>query len=126
MKLAGWVKAMKAIYVTNVKLKPILEKLAEGEQMLIEGQALLDKLNNEKNDCEQKCDRLFKEAQACQQRKEEVANNLEMNKQRLIRATKLLSGLKDEKERWTNEVSTLNANINFLIGNCVIASGVLS
>jgi len=80
----------------------------------------------DKNECEQKCDKLFREAQECQRHKEEVANNLQLNKMRLIRATKLLSGLKDEKERWKEDVQEFKKNTVFIAGDCVIASGMLS
>jgi len=41
-------------------------------------------------------------------KKEETQQNLELNKLRLVRANKLLSGLKDEKNRWTEEVKKFN------------------
>merc|ERR1719453_1252463 len=115
---------MRSIYLTNVKLKPILEKLAEGEQKLAEGQEILDKLNSEKQEAERICKELNDEAAECMARKESVANNLMLNKQRLVRATKLLSGFKDEKDRWTIDVQQLQQNLEFIVGNCLLASGV--
>lgn len=104
VKLAGWVRAMKSIYETNVMLAPILAQLSEGEKKLGEGQKLLDKLNKEKEECEAKCSKLKSDAEECQKKKEETQNNLEMNKLRLVRAKKLLGGLADEKARWEGEV----------------------
>lgn len=117
---------MRSIYITNVKLKPILEKLSEGEKRLEEGQALLDKLNEERDICEKNCDKLSKEALNCQNHKERVAKNLSINKQRLIRATKLLSGLKDEQERWKIDVEHFKGNLKYIAGDSVIAAGILS
>jgi len=102
---------MRSIYLTNVKLKPILEKLFEGEQKLAEGQATLDQLNSEKQEAERICKELNDEAAECQAYKEKIANNLALNKQRLVRATKLLSGFQDEKERWTEDVKTFRMNL---------------
>jgi len=102
---------MRSIFLTNVKLKPILEKLAEGEQKLAEGQSILDRLNKEKEEAERICKELNAEAAKCLAHKESVANNLKQNKERLVRATKLLSGFKDEKERWTEEVKMLRMNL---------------
>lgn len=98
---------MRSIYLTNLKLAPILQKLSEGEKKLAEGQGLLDKLNKEKDECESKCTKLQTEAEDCMKKKEETQMNLELNKLRLVRANKLLSGLKDEKSRWTEEVKRL-------------------
>jgi len=44
----------------------------------------------------------------------------------LVRANKLLSGLKDEKNRWSDEVKRLRYEEQFLIGNCIIAAGMIS
>jgi len=104
VKLAGWVRAMKQIFETNEKLAPIKAKLAEGEFKLNEGQKLLDKLNQEKEECDAKCKKLEDEAEACEKKKLETQNNLEMNKLRLVRAKKLLGGLEEEQSRWQEEV----------------------
>jgi len=124
--LAGWVKAMRSIYLTNVKLGPILQKLIDGEKKLQDGQIQLDKLNREKDECEKKCSKLQKEAEECLKKKEETQVNLELNKQRLVRANKLLSGLKDEKSRWGEEVVRMAEESKFLVGNCIIAAGMMS
>jgi len=47
-------------------LKPILEKLFEGEQKLAEGQRTLDQLNAEKQEAERICKELNDEAAECQ------------------------------------------------------------
>jgi len=69
--------------------------------------AILNKLNQEKEECENKKNKLEKEAYDCQKRKEETQQNLELNKLRLHRANKLLNGLADEKDRWEEEVKRL-------------------
>ena len=97
--MAGWVKAMRSINLTNVKLGIIMQKLIDGEKKLQDGQIQLNKLNREKYECEKKCSKLQKEAEECLKKKDETQVNLELNKQRLVRANKLLSRLKDEKLR---------------------------
>jgi len=81
--------------------------MAEGEKKLQEGKAFLDKLKKEEEDCEKKCEQLQDEARKCQKEKEETQVKLEQNKMRLIRANKLLSGLREEKTRWNEEVKRL-------------------
>eukprot|EP00801_Mesodinium_rubrum_P000083 Mrub_00083.p1 GENE.Mrub_00083~~Mrub_00083.p1 ORF type:complete len:1986 (+),score=436.27 Mrub_00083:724-5958(+) len=126
VKLAGWVKAMRSIYLTNVKLAPILQKQAEGTKKLAEGKAFLEKLKKEELDCEEKCKKLKLDAEECLKEKEKTQYLLELNKARLIRAQKLLTGLKEEKTRWNEEVKQLNNDKKYLIGNCVLAAAMMS
>jgi len=100
---------MRSIYLTNVKLAPILQRMAEGEKKLQEGKTFLDKLKKEEEDCEKKCEQLLIDARSCQKEKEETQFKLEQNKMRLIRAQKLLNGLREEKTRWMEEVKRLDA-----------------
>jgi len=95
---------MKSIYITNIKLAPILEKLAMGEEKQRLGQEILDKLNIEKKECEDKCNSLNDEQNKCLKQKEEIQNNIEYNKLKLVRANKLLLQLKDEYIRWNDEI----------------------
>jgi len=90
---------MRSINLTNVKLGIIMQKLIDGEKKLQDGQIQLNKLNREKYECEKKCSKLQKEAEECLKKKDETQVNLELNKQRLVLANKLLSRLKDEKLR---------------------------
>ena len=76
-----------------------MQKLIDGEKKLQDGQIQLNKLNREKYECEKKCSKLQKEAEECLKKKDETQVNLELNKQRLVLANKLLSRLKDEKLR---------------------------
>lgn len=43
-KLGGWIKAMRSIYLTNVKLEPIISKQKDAAEKLSKGQDGLDKL----------------------------------------------------------------------------------
>ena len=45
---------MRSIYLTNVKLAPILHWQNDGKKKLIEGKAFLDKLKKEEEDCKRK------------------------------------------------------------------------
>jgi len=99
---------MKSIYLTNVKLKPILEKLEEGQIKLNEGQQLLNTLNKEKEEFEEKADRLKSAAEECMHRKEEIQSSLEHNILKLNRANALLRELNEEETRWAKEIAHYN------------------
>ena len=124
--MAGWVKTMRTINLTNVKLGIILQKLIDGEKKLQDDQIQLDKLNREKYECEKKCSKLQKEAEECLKNKKETQVNLELNKQRLVRVNKQLSVLKDEKSRRGEELFRMEDQSKFLVCNCIIAAGMMN
>jgi len=88
-------------------LKPILDKLEEGNRQLAVGTKLLNQLQAEQEACEKKAAALNEESAACQKKKDETQDQLNTNRLRLIRAKKLLGGLADEKSRWEEEVKRL-------------------
>jgi dynein heavy chain len=45
---------------------------------------------------------------------------------KLDRANKIMSGLAGEKTRWTETVATLSEEQGYLIGNCLIAAGMMA
>jgi dynein heavy chain len=44
----------------------------------------------------------------------------------LERANKIISGLEGEKTRWTLTVEVLSKEFGLLIGNCLIAAGMIA
>jgi dynein heavy chain len=45
---------------------------------------------------------------------------------KLERANKIISGLEGEKTKWTETVSRLGKEYEFLIGNCLVGAGMLA
>jgi len=88
-------------------LKPILDKLEDGNKKLEIGKNLLSQLQAELDACEKKCRELKEDSAKCQKEKDDTLALLDMNKLRLVRARKLLGGLAEEKSRWEDEVKRL-------------------
>jgi len=44
----------------------------------------------------------------------------------LVRANRLLTGLREEKTRWNEEVKRLMSETKYLIGNSVLAAAMMS
>jgi len=44
----------------------------------------------------------------------------------LERAGKIITGLEGEKQRWTDTVSRLGIEFEFLVGNCLVAAGMVA
>jgi dynein heavy chain len=45
---------------------------------------------------------------------------------KLSRANKIIQGLASEKDRWVETVAIYTEDIGFLIGNCLIAAGMVA
>ncbi len=45
---------------------------------------------------------------------------------KLIRAEKMIGGLEGEKVRWTDTVKTLGEKQSLLVGDCLVAAGMVS
>jgi dynein heavy chain len=55
-----------------------------------------------------------------------LKRTIESNEQKLERAKKLTNLLRDENERWGNEISSLILEKDFIPGNCLISSGMVA
>lgn len=55
-----------------------------------------------------------------------LQSTIQNNELKLERANKLKSLLKDEKERWNNDVSNLTLEKKFIPGNCLVSAGMVA
>ena len=51
---------------------------------------------------------------------------IDKSNKRLERANKIISGLEGEKTRWTETVKVLSFQYSLLIGNCLVAAGMVA
>jgi dynein heavy chain len=96
----------------NEKLAIVRASLAEKRKKLREVEEKIDAL-----------ERMFtekKELEASLQAKIDDCNA------KLGRANKIIVGLAGEKERWTQTVARLTTEYGFLIGNCLVAAGMVA
>ena len=56
----------------------------------------------------------------------ELAADIDDCNKKLIRAEKMIGGLEGEKVRWTDTVKTLGEKIQLLVGDCLVAAGMVS
>jgi dynein heavy chain len=80
------------------KLREVEEKIESLERMYREKLELEASLQQQINDCYKK----------------------------LERASKIISGLEGEKTRWTSTVGRLDKEYGLLIGNCLVAAGMVA
>jgi len=121
-----WVKAMIKYYevlkivnpmretarVMKEKLDVVMTALAEKQKMVREINAELDELNANGAALVAKAKALNDEIEDCNKK--------------LVRAEKMIGGLEGDKVRWTDTVADLSKQKEMLIGDCLVAAGMVS
>lgn len=107
-----------------VKPKKIL--LAEAQASLDITLGELKKAQDELRSAEQHIANLEASFKSANDKKEQLAFDVEQCRARLDRAVKLMSGLGGEKTRWTASCERLNVSYNNLIGDALIGAGSIA
>mgnify|MGYP000067473068 CR=1 FL=1 len=121
-----WVRAMYKYYHVARDVEPKKKRLREAQETL---DKTLAKLNEAKARLKAVMDRLdelernFNEAMA---RKEQLALDVQMCQERLVRAQKLIGGLGGEKDRWTETVAKLNDAYTNVLGDALVSSSTIA
>lgn len=110
LKIVGPKRAIAA--EMGAKLSIVQSALAEKQAKVRAINAKLEKLQNQ-------MDSLIKQ-------EKELAADIDDCNKKLVRAEKMIGGLEGEKVRWTDTVKTLGNKINLLLGDCLVASGMVS
>ena len=91
-------KTMAALNEAKQRLKSVEDSIAELERKFADSAAKKEELTHKVNECQEKIDRAYK----------------------------LLSGLGDEKERWTLKCEELDKKLNNLVGDALISAGYIA
>lgn len=121
-----WSSAMMDYYELLKIVNPKRAKVAEMNAKLAVVRASLAAKRKKLKEVEEKIDgleRMFAEKQAYMASLQAEIDNC--NK-KLSRADKIIAGLAGEKTRWTETVARLTNDYKFLIGNCLVAAGMLA
>ena len=121
-----WIEAMIKYHDTLKIVNPMREtarvmgeKLAVVQAALAEKMAAVAAIKKQLSELQQEQEEL--EAKAIK-----LEQDLEDCKKKLVRADKMISGLAGEKDRWTETVARLTAEKDFIVGNCLVAAGMVS
>lgn len=98
--------------VMTEKLNVVMSALAEKQAQMREIQDNLDKLNANAAELERKA--------------QELVENLDKCNKMLVRAEKMIGGLEGEKNRWTDTVAKLTQQQELLVGDSLVAAGMMS
>ena len=112
-------ETLKIVNPMRETAKVMGEKLAKVQAVLAEKQAKVKKILEELGILNAKQAEMIAKAQ-------KLNDDIEDCGKKLIRAEKMISGLEGEKVRWTETVEKLTIQSGFLIGDCLIAAGMVS
>lgn len=121
-----WVKAMYDYFRVYTDTKPLREQLIAMRKIVEEKTAelkikkdALERINNKIRELEEMYDQKIIE-------KEELQSKMKECEVKLERAQKLTEGLSEEKERWGLDVQKLQAKVELLPGDAIIAAGMVA
>lgn len=121
-----WVKAMIKYYEVLKIVNPMRETArVMGEKLEVVMTALREKQKMVK-DINAELDELNANGAALVAKAKALNDEIEDCNKKLVRAEKMIGGLEGEKVRWTETVADLSKQKEMLIGDCLVAAGMVS
>jgi len=120
--LANWAINIVKYHKIYVKVAPLMGKVEQATRDEEEAEASLAVVKKQVSDIEAECARLDAKLQGAICEKERVEAQANACQDKLSLAERLVNGLADEFQRWTETVKELKDLQNRLIGNCLLAS----
>ncbi|CAD8156782.1 unnamed protein product [Paramecium pentaurelia] len=121
-----WVKAMYDYYRVYTETKPLRDQLIAMRKIVEEKTAELkikkeelEKVNAKIRELEEMYNQKILE-------KEDLQNKMKECEIKLERAQKLTEGLSEEKERWGRDIKSLQAKVELLPGDAIVAAGMVA
>ena len=124
--LCKWVRAMFNYYFINKDVKPKQESLKIATETLEAKQNLLREKEKELREVEELIMQLKGEYESNNQEKQRLVQEIKKCELQVTRAAKLIEKLKGEKERWTLSVQRMQNDLKNLIGDIIIAAGMIT
>ncbi|XP_033641432.1 dynein heavy chain 8, axonemal-like [Asterias rubens] len=124
--LCSWTQAMASFFSINKEVLPLkanltvqAARLTIANNELSTAQAILDEKQRELDEVQAKFDAAMKE-------KQDLLDDAESCKKKMLAASALINGLGGEKVRWTEQSKEFKDQINRLVGDVLLATGFLS
>jgi dynein heavy chain len=124
--LLVWVYAMANYYSVAVKVNPLREAVRKALMDLQKNEKDLKKIMKDIDTLKELLTTLRRKFAEAQAEKEELQAEAVKMERLLAAATKLISGLSSERDRWTLEVQALGFSREKLVGDCLMSSAFLS
>ncbi|CAK0838245.1 unnamed protein product [Prorocentrum cordatum] len=120
--LANWVINCVKYHKIYVKVAPLMEKVQTSTETKVQAEADLAVVKQRVAEIEADCAKLDEKLQGAISEKERVEAQAARCLEKLELAERLVNGLADEYQRWTETVKDLKELGVKLIGNCLLAS----
>jgi len=121
-----WASAMMKYHELLKIVNPKRAKVIEMNEKLAVVRAMLKEKRQKLAEVEEKMQRLQNEFDEKKAEETKLVNEIKDAETKLGRANKIISGLEGEKTKWTETVASLADQFSYLIGNCLVAAGMVS
>ena len=125
-KIAGFLNTVVEIYDKLQIINPKKENLKKAENDLLQAQEKLNEKQNELIKVTKRIDELKNNLNAAKEKSDKLEQDLQRCKRRSSAAEKLVSGLQSEKISWSKNIEELKKEENTIIGDSLLASGIMS
>lgn len=126
MGIMKWVQAMMKYHELLKIVNPKRAKVAEMNEKLSVVRARLEEKRTELRKVEEMMARLTAQFEEMKNEERRLKEQIEDSEKKLKRANAIIGGLAKEKVRWTETVQTLNKQGDLLIGDCLVAAGMIA
>ena len=120
-----WSDAMMKYHELLKIVNPKREKVKEMNEMLAKVRASLAEKRKKLKEVEDKIDALEKTFKEKMDLKQSLEAKINDSNKKLERAGKIIKGCAGQKVRWEEDVSRLTKEYDYLVGNCLVAAGML-
>lgn len=121
-----WSDAMMKYHELLKIVNPKREKVKEMNIMLSEVRAKLAEKRKKLKEVQEKVDALEEKAREKTAQKQKLEAKIDDSNKKLERAGKIIKGCAGQKLRWEEGVQRLSAEFDYLVGNCLVAAGMLT
>ena len=121
-----WVCAAFDYWQVYQEILPLKNRADEASQKLRASQEILAKAKEHLAQVEATLKGLQDKVNGMKKKEKELKDNVERTKARLERANKIMSGLSGESDRWTVICQNLKESSQYILGDTILISGVLT
>jgi dynein heavy chain len=124
--LCMWVHAMYKYYFVNKRVAPKKAALAKAKEALAETEATLASAREKMQAILSNLRNLQMKLGAKIAFKEEKEASIQVCQERMSRAVRLITGLSDERIRWLNTISSIEASVVNVTGDILLSAGAVA
>lgn len=124
--LFGWFQSIILVYEKLQIVNPKRDQLKMAQARVDSAESTLKQKMEELKQVAEQISTLKSQQKAAEEKKTELKNKVTVCKRQLIAAEELTAGFQSEKESWKDRAELLKTNIPFILGECLVASGVIA